>query len=367
MEKSLSLLDDQDHALQLALKSLEDCVLDPAIQLSSSRLENSLDNDVPPSRTLRSFVDEDGVARLKTSITDAIDQIRQTHNQLQEETANIAVKISNLKTSKTKIKATCSRDNLEEAHSHTNLIATDAHEMATLLESLARHYDQCTQAYELSLAVNGGHSSTEQREELEELTVVLKNDADELEDVLTELYERREAISNSADFVVQFLHKVERDHLAIVALFREIDTFGENELANYDTRIAELTQKHHMHKDQVMSMYLPEMASLTEYYRLFLTSYHSMILEISRRKKFQEKLNDLAAEMHNKLSKVIEEEISEREQFLENSGSYLPGDLWPGLLDPPGHLEVVLVDEWKLPELSKTTLNTAKNVLHMSK
>lgn len=367
MKKSLGLLDDQDNALQLKLKALEACVLDPAIKSSNFNMDTNIENSARVMRTLRSFVDEDSVARLKSSMTSTIDQIRETHDLLQKETADIAAKISHLKTSKTNAKATCWRENLEEAHTHTNLIATDAHEMATLLESLARHYDQCTQAYDLSLNVNNGLISDEGREELEELTDVLENDAAELEGVLAELYERRKAISKSANFVVQFLNKVERDHLAIVELFGELNSFGENELVMYDKSITELSQKHHMHIDEIMSVYLPEMVSLTEYYGLFLTSYHSLIIEISRRKKFQENLNAIAAQMQNKLNKIMEEEFTERERFVEESGSYLPGDLWPGLLDPPGHLEVVLVDEWKLPDVSSTTLKTAKTVLHMNK
>ena len=311
MKKSLSLLDEQDHALQLALKDLDVCQLDPAIQLDTVRAiegtENTMSSDQHNSaRTLRSFVDEDGVARLKKSITDAIDQVQMAQEELREETRKLSDIIGSLQKESIDSSSVCTRDKLEQAHVQTNLIATDAHEMAMLLESLARHYDQCTQAYDLSLEVMRGKYSADISEELEELTEVLNNDARELDGVLTELYERRESIANSAEYVVGFLKRVESDHSFAIAFFQKLDSFGLTELAQYEVKMTELGENQSIHSDQVLSIFLPEMSSLVDYYRIFLRSYHSMVLEISRRKNFQTKLQTLADEMQRKVDKTID-------------------------------------------------------------
>lgn len=57
------------------------------------------------------------------------------------------------------------------------------------------------------------------------------------------------------------------------------------------------------------------------------------------------------------------EELTLRQRFLEESGNYLPGDLWPGLLDPPAVLEVVCSKEWMLPDVSASSIKVAKQFL----
>lgn len=344
------MLDKQDEELQKALKELDDCKLDPAIQ----KTEN----------TLRDFVDEDGVERLKKSITDAIDQVQHSRSELQKQTSKLADKITELEKEHNGIEIICDKKKLEDANIHTDMIATDAHEMALLLESLARHYDQCTQAYDLSEQVTSGKATPSVSEELEELTEVLSNDARELDGVLTELYERQQSIATSSDSVLKFLQQVEREHASISALFKRLDRFGESELVEYKAIFAEFNATQSEHKSQVIDAYLPELQSLTDYYRLFLRSYYSMILEITRRRQFQEKMKSLELDMQKKLDKVVNDETTKRNAFLEESGSFLPGDLWPGLLDPPVGFRILSNDEWNLPEITEKSLNFARQQLN---
>lgn len=308
------MLDAQGDALKLALQDLEDCVLDRAIQIDSMKGSDERVQSVSPptstsARTLRSFVDEDGVDRLKLSITDAIDHVQIAQQDMRNEIARMSSIIGAFKKDSLESRSVCPREKLEHAYNQTNLIATDAHEMAMLLESLARHYDQCTQAYDLSLEVMSGKYSADISEELEELTEVLSNDARELDGVLTELYERRESIAISARVVVEFLEKVELDHSTTVKVLEKLDSFGLGELTEYEFRISDLGKAQSELLDQVNSILLPEMASLVEYYCLFLQSYYSMVLEISRRKHYYEKLKNIQEEIQRKVDKTVKGKI----------------------------------------------------------
>lgn len=309
-QNSVSLLDAQGDALKLALQDLEDCVLDQEIQLNSTKCSDERGRCASPpavfsARTLRSFVDENGVDRLKLSITDAIDHVQIAQQDMRNEIARMSNIIGDFKKDSFESRSVCAREKLEHAYNQTNLIASAAHEMATLLESLARHYDQCTQAYDLSLEVMSGKYSADISEELEELTEVLSNDARELDGVLAELYEHRESIAISARVVVDFLEKVELDHSTSVKVLKKLDSFGLGELAEYEARIYDLGKAQSDLLDQVNSILLPEMASLVEYYRLFLQSYYSMVLEISRRKHYYEKLKNIQEEIQRKVDKTV--------------------------------------------------------------
>lgn len=296
--------------MKLSLQDLEVCQMDREIQLDSARAAGKTKGNSSPGpdflpRTLRSFVDEDGVARLKKSITDGIDQVQLAQKDLREEVAAMTSSISSLKSDDLKSRSVSARAKLEQAHNQTNIIASDAHEMAMLLESLARHYDQCKQAYELSQKVKNGHYTADMSEELEELADVLNNDARELDGVLTELYERRGSIANSAEYVVQFLNEVKEDHLIAISFFEKFHSFGETELREYQSKMTEFSTVQSENLDHVSAVLLPEMSSLVEYYRLFLQSYNSMVLEISRRRNFQTRLEALQVEMQRKVDKVI--------------------------------------------------------------
>lgn len=63
---------------------------------------------------------------------------------------------------------------------------------------------------------------------------------------------------------------------------------------------------------------------------------------------------------------IILDELGRRQQFLDESGIFLPGDLWPGLLDPPTVLEVVSSKDWPIPEVSVKSIAAAKQLLHRS-
>lgn len=283
---------------------MELCTLDPSIQ----KLSPSADSDDTP-RHLRSFVDEDGVARLQASIKDFIDQAQHAQHELRTMLLSFSSTVASLHKSSLESRKISEQENLENAYSETNLIATDAHEMAMLLESLARHYDQCTQAYDLSLEVMSGKYSADVTEELAELTEVLSNDAREIDGVVTELYDRRENIATSAKAVVEFLEKVEADHAAAVSTFVSLEQFGASELMKLETKMKGLMKSQSAQLAEVLEVLLPEMASLVEYYRLFLQSYYSMILEISRRRDYQTKLKSLQEEMQRKVDKVVNGKI----------------------------------------------------------
>lgn len=298
IQKSIGLVDQQYDALKLALEDLKICTLDPAI--------HQPENQGEPPRNLMSFVDEDGIENLQNSVKSTIDDAQLCHQEMQTLLSNFDSALSSFRKESSHEKEYSTQEELEKAHNETSIIARDAHEMAMLLESLARHYDQCTQAYQLSVEVMNGKSSTDVSEELEELTTVLSSDAVEIDGVVVELYERRSNIATSSKVVVDFLASVEQKHGKAVQHFELLEKFGKTELVEVDTKIKDLVKAHDEHLNEIMEGLLPEIASLANYYRLFLRSYNAMILEIARRKAYQSKLKTLQEEMQRKISTVVD-------------------------------------------------------------
>lgn len=510
-EKSLKQLDKQDARLQNALKVLEECVLDRAIEedneLVRRRLEileqkqtsgneendnfanlsDSTDKELMKKiqeseikpRNLKGFVDDDAIAQLRISTTEAIDFIQQTIADSEEMLNRLGVSISEFSSqdwtsdlkmpaglltsnddkpqqmqadiaaagenSKSKPKANNSPERgntvdpnkwksaikrgLEGAHNQTTQIATHAHAMAMLLESLARHYDQCSQAIHLLDSVEGvdsvvssntkdvtagrdsahiqsrierGEYNKEQLEDLEDLAVVLSTDSTELSSVLTELQERHTEIAELSNIVCEFQTDVcELVYSRAKKAFEALEAFGveiemlveelelckeriqadsiedpsdslEKPKGDTNTKPEEY-QKGDRDNDNEPSRQnlntiginacMREMESLVEYYTLFHVSYQRLIMEVRRRQLFRLQMQNVVDDMAVRVGKMITEELQERKEVFESVADYLPGDLWPGLVEGPPFVEISKGGNWVLPEISVDSVNTAKQVL----
>lgn len=106
-----------------------------------------------------------------------------------------------------------------------------------------------------------------------------------------------------------------------------------------------------------------EMESLVEYYTLFLVSYQRLVLEIERRREFRDKMQGVINEVTAKVGKLLTEELNTRQDVFNAVADFLPGDLWPGLLDPPPFVEIATSGNWSVPHISNTNISKAKNFL----
>ncbi|ODQ66682.1 APG17-domain-containing protein [Nadsonia fulvescens var. elongata DSM 6958] len=341
LESTLADLDTIDVQLASVLKRLEETDLDPA--LNEFRDYSVLN--------LRSFVDEDSIEKLRSSIRDAIDQVQESQTNLKLSIVNLSKDLDTFFQS-INVLDEPQDDQVRQLHINVADIEQNAQAMAMLLESLARHFDQCTKAVEL-MKRDGSNNleSEEEREELLELVEVLQSDAEEVNGVLVELDSRLITIEESEMSVTEYLKKANEVYGKAVAIFETFDAFGSTSLQNYQIVIQDFDESRKQH-NKVFHFLQMEMKSLVEYYDHFLGSYKTMILEIRRRGSYESKLSAIISDAEDKINRVIREEQKSRKSFLDEHGEFLPSDLWPGLSESPQIFRLVMPETLPIPVLA---------------
>lgn len=406
-------MDEEDRKLTKALQLLESCKLDTAIEYDNLKRsfkiaeENGASKaNIPEissvvARNLRSFVDEEAVSQLKNTTTAAIDVIQQAHADTDSIVRKISQKIAAFscmavpqlvenieRIARTSIGSgewkSGIEKRLEEAHNQTTEVATHAHAMAMLLESLARHYDQCIQAMEMYMDVEARRKKREGKkvngddgyDDLNDLVLVLENDSQELVGVIDELQDRFKDIESLTGEVQHFQIELSTGiYEKTKKTFEKLEKFGKEELLQYLDELQEYQEKvqpvkyldeelqRQVEYTAGIGIPLREMKSLVEYYSLFWMSYQRLVVEIERRRRFKNHMEALIDEMTTKVEKMLTEELNMRQDFFNTVSNFLPGDLWPGLLEPPPFVDFVPNGDWETPELDKSSLDVALDVL----
>jgi len=251
---------------------------------------------------------------------------------------------------------------------------TESHaaEMATLLQSLISHYDLCVSALKHTegggaaareavqnaadreaLNVNAANvhahaknaSTSRVEESLYSATVpdpldaseraemlrVLENDAAEVEDVVGELRERGgemeglyAALSCRAESARRGMRRLRRaveimrGVKARLPMYLEaLDGFGEGWVG---VRVAMQTKTQ-------------ELVGLCGFYEAFLGGYKKLLREVERRAVAEGQMVRVADKARAELEALAEVDREAREDFVDEVGGFLPGDIWPGLAE----------------------------------
>ena len=239
------------------------------------------------------------------------------------------------------------KESLEHANEGTNLIANHAIPMAMLLESLARHYDQCLKAIEMN-----DSSNNEPKVELLNLYEVLENDSKEVEGVVLEF---NNSIQVSEKSVSEFYQQMQKMHKVVVKYFNQLELFGNTNLPSTLESIDDYSKKQKVQVEKVSKL-IEEISSLTDYYEMFSKSYHAIVLEnADAQSKLETYLDDVA----KTLNKLHQEELDARKTFLDERGDFLPIDLWPGLTASPSRVPKISLETTEFPKLSEKTITNA--------
>ena len=78
-----------------------------------------------------------------------------------------------------------------------------------------------------------------------------------------------------------------------------------------------------------------ELESLVVFYANFSAAFAELGPEIERRRKGEEQMRQLIAGMQSQLDAAFSEELSQRNNFAEAHGRYLPSSLCPRIQEPP--------------------------------
>lgn len=220
-----------------------------------------------------------------------------------------------------------------------------AHHLAHLLTSLAQHYDQTSSAlkdHESPL----GQTSTIEPETLE----ILSKDASEVKDVLEEMEDHVREIEHSSDIIQTHAQQVNGVYLGIAGIFAQLEDYGRVRLPMYLGNVRDFETRASLNREQIQNL-KQEMSNLVDYYTNFLTAYEALLGEVRRRVEAQSHTTLLVNEISAKLAGMYEQEVRNRQTFMDRHATYLPEDLWRGIYDPPSRSGVVTEEGGLLPVL----------------
>lgn len=387
-QQTIAKLDVANDRLQATLASLRKIIINRSLQKPSKikeqasgyqsqflRKEDSNDDedddDEGQEKTLYDFVDEANHEDLLASLRTLIDSFNDARGDLDDNVTRFDESITSINEavqgdaygSNPPSKPTPYDEPPLPIPTLFHDMESHAAEMATLLQSLVSHYDLCVSA--LKHTEGGGEAAREAVQAAEfaknapgaeeslygatvpepmdegeraEMLRVLENDAVEVEDVVGELRERGgemeglyEQLSQKAESArkatrglrraVEVMHAVKEAlpvYLDAVAGFKE-------SWANIQAAIQGKTQ---------------ELVGLCGFYEQFWSGYKKLLREVDRRAAVEAQMAKIADKARRDLEKLYEADREAREEFVDEVGGFLPGDIWPGLADRGSRWEV---------------------------
>lgn len=222
------------------------------------------------------------------------------------------------------------------------------HQMADLLVSLSQHYD-----HSYTLFKSESSLPLDERKELQE---IVEHDAEQLDDVLTELNERlldlEEDLANVQEYTVAS-SKVQR---TAVSVFQNFETFDLVLVASELHGLRE-NRKETLERLDVLS---EQLIGLATHYIAFRRSYDALLLEVDRRVKYETAVESFVEQTRQTLERLNADEIDKRDQFLQDHGDTLPGDIWAGITCRPSMPEITTaVNNQMSPHLSQALVEAA--------
>lgn len=376
-----------------ALKSLDaaDARLRSTLELLRETIvhESFRPKDEEP-KSLHDFVDERGVEELHAAMKSSIDRINAARAELDTSNRDFDDELNAIKKAlrqyRSAAKLASSRASASSSSSASvsdsdllplssmpgmlQSLETHAQEMASLLESLVRHFDLCVTAVKhtegggaAALSITGDmpaevHTSGDGMpnigeeinanlnapldpmtdSEYHEMVNVLTKDAMEAEDVVMEIQDR---ISEMESIYEQIC--VHRDALlaisnATLGVHRHLATLASMGLPRFISQAHNFTLVWNEENDRINSG-LNELSDLHSLYDGFLNAYDSLILEVARRAHVRARVEKVLRDTKHKLNQLYEEDVTAREAFRVEQGDFLPSDIWPGIGRAPMQIQ----------------------------
>ncbi|KAI9837730.1 MAG: hypothetical protein M1819_006664 [Sarea resinae] len=366
-------------------------------QLRSTMVEAAFRPEGEEPKSLHDFVDEQGVDSLMAAFRDAIDI---TNDAQREFAASNHAFDLDLQSIQTTIKAAETGalqplaeeeeeegDEGQEGKSRAPELAipsllqsleSHAKEMADLLESLVRHFDLCVTAIKHTegggaaaqsitgdLPAGVGVDEDEQppepitEQERIEMVWVLSKDAEEVDDVVSEIRDRLTDMELQSERISAHVAAIVHSHRLTTAAFHLLEDVG----ARLPSYIAQSHTFLTLWEDQKQHIAerMEELEGLKDFYDGFLQAYDGLIIEVARRGEMQTRMEKVVQDAAAKLERLREEDLAERDAFRQDQGDYLPADIWPGLTNLPLRFEIVPLDKatGDVPELPRPVIEQA--------
>lgn len=271
---------------------------------------------------LYSFVHDQDIEKLSLQVTMLHDALKSSISEVKRIPELVQKEISSLREEAPQIEND-KREVIEELAKSSDSVAPHVHEMALLLESVTKHYDLCLEAKTLT-----------DNAEIEEVRSILSTDRLELKEALKQLHASYEVLKEQKLSTEQRLVSLRKSLDLYVTFFHRSDQFLRMKLRVYVDKLdAERTNL----KSLLLQVgeLISELNGLKEYYQLFLQGYNALLKEQVRRKKYDETMRSLIAEVNKTLQTNYQQELDARTAFIHEYGEYLPKDIWDQLYEIP--------------------------------
>lgn len=267
--------------------------------------------------------------------------------------------------------------------------------MANLLSSLTKHFDLCVTAVRTTeggaaLARRRAAEATQQQDglnvsisgviaeqeshvsDLEPITSqdradmvkIVVEDASEVEVVVHEINERLAAMENEFSLLGREANHIRRVYAGTQDAFRVLEDIG-GKLVIYVAAEAEFLARWDDERGAIFTK-LEEMDRLREFYQGYAGAYERLILEVDRRRAVEDRVQAIWRKARESVDRLAQEDLQQRENFMQDIGEYIPTDLWPGMNASMKRWEIRPVAEEGMdpqrstPALSRSVVEGAK-------
>ena len=349
-------LDLADNRLQATLLQLTNT------QVDTSEL-HSIGTNLNKQKTLHYFIDEDTHLNLIESLRSTIDSHKAAENDFQRSQDSFDDQIRTLDAAiEDADQATENQDDTSLIPPLFHALTTHATEMASLLSSLVAHYDLCTSA--LKHTEGGGEAARQadsssayeapedslyknlplgplNEHERQEMLAVVDNDAQEVEDVMLEIAERLSEMETTLDQLQSYSQAIRLRHKLLNRVLDLLRALGGG--LPIFIAAAKLYGNNWSTLKETLLAKAEDLASLTDFYESFVTSYASLLEEVNRRHAVEARMQRVADKARREIAALYKEDVAMREDFVREMGEFLPRDIWPGLTDAPSRWEITAV------------------------
>lgn len=380
----LKQLDRTKKKLHTSIETLQATQIEDGFKRSNtgSDLDAAVADD--GKDTLHDFVDDQPVEELKEGLKNAIDNVRQSQQEMedamlafQRDLQNVNAVFSEDTLPSLRIELATPQPNMAEL---LGALEYHAREMAESLESLVKHFDLCVTAIKHT---EGGGAAVAKNvdtddlpegvrvedfeaparsmseEERLEMIQVLENDAADVDDVVIEMQDRHADMETQLDQIMLWKERKEGAYDDVTNAIRLLDKIG-GRLPSLITESSKLANRWAEEKIKIEDG-MTGMDDLCEVYENFLHAYDGLIVEVARRKAVKRQMERLANEAQVKLDQLFEEDQVLRDTFREEQGDYLPSDIWLGLgsMPPKFAFSRLNEDDGSVPDLPRKTVEDA--------
>jgi autophagy-related protein 17 len=302
------------------------------------------------------------VTNLKDSLRACIDRYNEARGSLEDSKDAFDTSLENLYSSVESIP--CAPATVSTPSPIPSLyydLEEHAKEAAQAFQMLVGHYDLCVTA--LRHTEGGSDAATQatgdapqpsgeefsappepmSEDERQEMLAVLRKDALEVEDVVTEIRERTSEMTFLLSQIENHMALLRNEDSALNSVLRIISHLA----AEVRSHITTTRSFHAAWLEDTRPTLLngiEEWENQREFYERFDFAYAELLVEVASRRRRHEKAKRKAEEAQQELDRLHAEDERAREQFEATQGDFLPRDIWPGLKHPPRKYEVRVVE-----------------------